>query len=123
MAPLLLFHQSRWSSSRCFECQSLLAVFVDAAALTSVYCARLTQYLTEALDKLELSQTKLARATEEKEKALKRCDALQEYIDELQKVHARLLCLQVCISVCVRACMCQAEVSLHFPAPFLPPSQ
>lgn len=41
--------------------------------------------MTDALDKLEASQRRLANATEEKEKAFKRCDALQEYIDELQK--------------------------------------
>ena len=46
----------------------------------------LKQYLTEALDKLELCQRKLTKANDERDKALQQSASLKVYVAELQKV-------------------------------------
>ena len=44
------------------------------------------QYLLEAMDKLEVSQKKLGKVTEERDKAVLNAAQLREYVEELQRV-------------------------------------
>ena len=88
------------------------------------------QYLTDALDKLELCQRKLTKAGDDRDKAVQKSSALNVYVDGLQKVCtvtvakcvfiSMCVCFHLCVSVtmirvasyvyfacvCVRACMC-----------------
>ena len=65
------------------------SVVVTLQARAHVYVCHTLQYLTEAMDKLEVSQKKLGKVTEERDKALLNLAQLRQYVEELQKVCLR----------------------------------
>jgi len=62
------------------------------------------QYLTDALDKLELCQRKLTKAGDDRDKAVQKSSALNVYVDGLQKVYVCTVTVAKC--VCVSMCVC-----------------
>jgi uncharacterized protein (DUF3084 family) len=70
---------------------AVVAVSHSCDHIIDCLIARAHQYLTQVLDKLELTQKKLKQANEEREKAVKQAESFKSYIDELQKVKVPVL--------------------------------